>query len=174
MAGKSLRRQIYHQKMRFTVGFIRRVSVIKTINIWNIMKEKTLGFYHDTYLKTDVLLLTDVFETFWETCLKHCKLDPAHFYTAPSLARKALLKTATEDCRHEKWQQDCKICPNEFRLELLTDIDMLLMFGKGIQDGFTQAVKRYAKSNNKCIIDLYNPDEESIYLQYLDANNLYG
>ena len=144
------------------------------MNIWNIMEEKTLGCYHDTSLKTDVLLLTDVFETFWETCLKHCKLDPAHFDTAPSLAWKALSKTATEYCGHEKRRKDCEICPSEFRLELLTDIDMLLTFEKGIRDGITQAVKRYAKSNNKYIIDLYNPDEESIYLQYLDANNLYG
>ena len=33
--------------------------------------------------------------------------------------------------------------------------------------------KTYAKTNNKYMNDLYNPDEESIYLQYLDANNLY-
>ena len=54
---------------------------------------------------------------------------------------------------------------NEFRLELLTDIDMLLMVEKGIRGGITQAIKRYAKANNKYLKDLYNPDEESIYLQ---------
>ena len=48
------------------------------------------------------------------------------------------------------------------------------MFEKGIRGGNTQAVKRYAKANNKYMKDLNNPDEESIYLQYLDANNLYG
>ena len=51
---------------------------------------------------------------------------------------------------------------------------MLLMVEKGIRGGITQAVKRYAKANNKYMKDLYNPDEKSIYLQYLDANNLYG
>ena len=51
---------------------------------------------------------------------------------------------------------------------------MLLMFEKGIRGGITQAVKRYVKANNKYMKDLYNPDEESMYLQYLDANNLYG
>ena len=40
--------------------------------------------------------------------------------------------------------------------------------------GITQAVKRYAKANNKYMKDLYSPEEESMYLQYLDANNLYG
>ena len=66
--------------------------------VWNIREEKTLGWYHDTYLKADVLLLADRFETFCETCLKHYKLDPAHFHTAPSLAWKTLLKMATEYC----------------------------------------------------------------------------
>ena len=107
-------------------------------------------------------------------CLKHYKLDPAHFYTAPGLAWHTLLKTAAEYCEHEKRRKDCELCPDEFRLELLTDIDILLMFEKGIRGGITQAVKRYAKANNKYMKDLNNPDEESIYLQYLDANNLYG
>ena len=48
------------------------------------------------------------------------------------------------------------------------------MVEKGIRGGTTQAVKRYAKANNKYMKDLYNPDEKSMYLQYLDANNLYG
>ena len=102
-------------------------------------------------------------------------MDPAHFYTTPGLAW-ALLKIATEYCEHEKKRKEYELCPSEFRLELLTDIDMLLMVDKGVQGGITQAVKRYA---NGLIIsiymkDLYNPDEESIYLQYLDANNVYG
>ena len=53
--------------------------------------------------------------------------------------------------------------PNEFRHELLMDIDMLLMVEKGIRGGITQAVKCYAKANNKYMKDLYKPDEESIY-----------
>ena len=74
----------------------------------------------------------------------------------------------------KKGTRNVKYAPDKFRLELLTDIDMLLMVEKGIRGGITQAIKRYAKSNSKCMKDLYNPDEESIYLQYLDANNLYG
>ena len=94
--------------------------------------EKTLGRYQDTYLKTDVLLLADVFETFRNTSLKNYKLDPAHFYTASGLARQDLLKTASEYCEHEKRRKDSELCPDEFRLELLTDIDMLLMVEKRI------------------------------------------
>ena len=48
------------------------------------------------------------------------------------------------------------------------------MFDTGIWGRITQAAKRYAKANNKYMKDLYNPDEESIYIQYLDANKLYG
>ena len=142
--------------------------------VWNTMKKKTLGCYHDTYLKTDVLLLADVFETFRNTCLKNYKLDPAHFYTAPGLAWQALLKTAADYCKHEERRKECEVCPDEFRLELLTDIDMLLMVEKGIRSRITQALEHYVKANNEYMKDLYNPDEESIYLQQLDANNLYG
>ena len=142
--------------------------------VWNTMEKKTLGCYNVTHLKTDVLPLADVFETFRNTCLKHFKLDPAHFYTAPGLAWQALLKTAAEQCEHEIRRKECKLCIVEFRLELHTNINMLLMFEKGIPGGITQAVKRYAKANNKYMNDLYNPDEVSMFLQYLDINNEYG
>ena len=56
------------------------------INVWNSFKCESLRDYHDLYLKTDVLLLSDVFENFRKTCLKHYKLDPAHYYTSPGLA----------------------------------------------------------------------------------------
>ena len=141
--------------------------------VWNTMEKKTLGCYHDTYLKTDVLLLADVFKAFRNTCLKHYGLDPAHFYTAPGLAWQALLNTAAEYCEHEKRRKGYELCPDEFRPELLTDIDMLLMVKKGIRSWIIQAVKRYAKANSKYMKDLYNPDELSIYLPYVDANNLY-
>ena len=136
--------------------------------IWNRITPEhenvTLGDYHHFYLATDVLLLADVFETFRNTCFKNYKFDPAHFYIAPGLAWQALLKTAAEYCKHKKKRKNCELCPDKFRLELLTDLDMLLIVEKGIRGGITQAVKRYAKGNNKYVKDLYNPDEKSIYL----------
>ena len=76
--------------------------------IWKEFSIKDMGEYHDLYLKTDVLLLTDVFEQFRKTCLEHYELDPCWLYTAPVLAWDALLKHSKAD------------------LKLLTDPDMLL------------------------------------------------
>ena len=124
-------------------------------NVWSTFKCKSIRDYHDLYLKSDVLLLADVFENFRKTCLKHYNLDPAHYYTSPGLAWDACLK--------ETGQQ----------LELLHDYDMLMMFERGIRGGITHISKRYSEANNKYMKD-YDPDKPSKYIQYLDANNLYG
>ena len=99
--------------------------------VWKEFGIRNLGDYHDPYLRTNVVLLANVFEAFRDTCLKHYSLDPAHFYTAPGLAWKACLRKT------------------RVRLELLTDPDMLLMFESGIRGGITQAVHKYALANNK-------------------------
>ena len=125
------------------------------INVWNTFNCKTIRDYHDLYLKSDVLLLADVFENFRKTCMEHYNLDPAHYFTSPGLAWDACLK--------ETGQQ----------LQLLVDYDMLLMFERGIRGGITHISKRYAEANNKYMKN-YNPEKPSSYIQYLDANNLYG
>ena len=124
--------------------------------VWKEFGLKDLGEYHDLYLKTDVILLANVFEAFRKVCLKNYGLDPAHFYTAPGLAWKACLKKT------------------RIRLELLLDPDMLLMFKRGIRGGITQSVNRWAKANNPYMGSEFDPNEKTNYLQYLDANNLYG
>ena len=127
-----------------------------TQGVWKESGIHSLGDYHDLYLRTDVVLLANVFEAFRDTCLKHYKLDPVHFYTSPGLAWCTCLKRTG------------------IRLELLTDPHMLLMFERGIRGGITQAVRKYAAANNPYIGDKFNPNEDTTYLQYLDANNLYG
>ena len=124
------------------------------LNVWSAFKCRSLRDYHNLYLKSDVLLLSDVFESFRATCLRHYKLDPAHYYTSPGLAWDACLK--------ETGQQ----------LELLHDYDMLMMFERGIRGGMTHIAQRYAEANNKYMTN-YNPDKPSTFIQYLDANNLY-
>ena len=53
---------------------------------------ENMGGYHDLYLKSDVLLLADVFENFRRTCRQYYKLDPCHYFTPPGLAWDAMLK----------------------------------------------------------------------------------
>ena len=124
--------------------------------VWEEFGIHNLGDYHDLYLRTDVVLLANVFEAFRDTCLRHYKLDPVHFYTSPGLAWKACLK-----------------CTG-IKSELLMDPGMLLMFEWGIRGGITQAVHKYASANNKYMGDRFDPKSESSYLQDLDTNNLYG
>ena len=124
--------------------------------VWRDFGIRNLGEYHDLYLKTEVILLANVFEAFRKVCLDNYGLDPAHFYTAPELAWRACLKKT------------------RIRLELLLDPDMLLMFERWIRGGITHSVHRWAKANNPYMGLEYYPRKPTRYLQYLDTNNLYG
>ena len=125
------------------------------MKVWKEFGIENMGEYHDSYLRTDVILLANVFEFFRNVCMENYGLDPAHFYTAPGLAWKACLKKTG------------------IRLELLQDPDMLLMFEQGIHGGITQSIHRYASANNPYMKE-YDSNKPTNYLQYLDANNLYG
>ena len=61
----------------------------------------------------------------------------------------------------------------KIELDLLTDIDMLLMVEESIRGGICYAIYHYVKANNKYMKD-YDKSKESLYLKYLDVNNLYG
>ena len=60
--------------------------------IWSSFGLRSMGQYHDLYLKTDVVLLSDVFENFRSTCLRNYELDLAHYFTAPGLSWDACLR----------------------------------------------------------------------------------
>ena len=126
------------------------------LNVWDKFKLKNMGDYHDLYLKTDVVVLANIFESCRKVCINNYGLDPAHFYTAPGLAWKACLKKTG------------------INLELLQDPDMLLMLERGIRGGITQPVHRWAIANNPYMGYEYDTSKPTEYLQYLDANNLYG
>ena len=124
-------------------------------NVFNKFKLNKLGDYHDLYVQSDTLLLADVFEKFKDMCLKEYELEPAHFLSLPGLAWQACLKKTN------------------IELELLTDYDLLLLVKKEIRGGICHSLQRCAKVNNKYMKN-DNTDKESSYIQYLDANNLYG
>src|SRR6476469_10592716 len=116
---------------------------------------RNLGEYHDLYLKTDILLLADVFEHFRKTCLSAYKLDPGHYYTDPGLA----------------WDTNLK--KTGIELELLSDIDMHLFIEQGLRGGVSLITHRKGTANHK-YMKHYDPKTPSKYILDLDANNLYG
>ena len=100
-------------------------------------------------------MLADVFENFRNKCIEIYELDPTHFLSAPGLAWQACLKKTG------------------VKLELLTDIDMLLIVEKDIRGGICHAIQRYVKANNKHMKN-YDKNIISSYFIYIDAKNLYG
>ena len=124
--------------------------------VWNTFNMETMRDYHNLYNKTDVLLLADVFENFRKVCKEIYELDPCWYYTAPGLAWDACLKLTN------------------VRLELLTDLDMLLMFEKGVRGGISMISNRHGQANNKYMEEKFDETKPSKFITYLDANNLYG
>ena len=118
----------------------------KVFNKFNI---KNLGEYHDLYVQSDTILLADVFESFRNLCIKTYKLDPAYFLSLPGLKRTGV------------------------KLELISDIDMLLMIEGRIKGGICHSVLIHAKANNQYMKD-YDENKDDSFLIYTDYNNLYG
>lgn len=124
-------------------------------NVFNRLHMTNLEDYMITYVKTDVSLLACVFEEFRNVCMKQYNLDPAHFYGAPGLSWSACLKMT------------------QLKLELLTDIDMVLFIEKGVRGGVSQVSNRFKQANNP-YLDGFDNNKPISYLCYEDANNLYG
>ena len=125
-------------------------------NVWDKFGIKTMRDYHDLYLKTDVLLLADVFEAFRKVSISNYGLDPLHYLTAPGLSWDAMLKKT------------------KVELELLTNHDQLLFLERGVRGGVSSIINRHSEANNSHLPDSYDPTMDSKYIIYLDANSLYG
>ena len=92
--------------------YITDVDYAHTKRVCKEFEIKHLGEYHELYAHSDTLLLADIFENFGNTCLKIYEIDPTWFPTAPGLALQAALEKT------------------KVKLDLLTDIDMLLVIKK--------------------------------------------
>ena len=99
--------------------------------VWETFEIENMGQYHDLYLKSDVLLLADVFENFRKTCLTYYDLDPCHYVSSPGLSWDAMLKMT------------------KVNLDLISDVDMQLFIEKGMRGGISYIAHRHAKANNK-------------------------
>ena len=77
--------------------------------VWEVFEIRDLGEYRDLYVKSDTLLLADIFENFGNICPEIYEVDPIYFVSAPGLAWQTCLKKA------------------KVKLELITDYDMILM-----------------------------------------------
>jgi len=125
--------------------------------IWHHYNIKNLGEYHDHYLKSDVLLLTDVFENFRGTVFEKHGLDCLYYPTLPSLAWSMALK-------HTKVE-----------LDLITDPEAYLMIENSIRGGIATISNRYSKANNPFLEEEeYDSERPLSYIAYWDMNNLYG
>ena len=135
-------KEAFHSKL--SDGHIDDEDYSHAKNVWMAFGCKTMGDYN-LYCRTDVLLLADVFETFWKTCLRQYGLDPAHYYTSPSLSWNALLKKTGVE------------------LELLTNYDQHLFIEKGMRGGISMVSKCHARANNPRV-EGYNPGKPTSHI----------
>ena len=141
---------------RLTEEDITNDDYNKAKQIWKHFDIKNMGEYHDLYLKTDVLLLTDAFENFRDMCLSYYGLDPVYYYTLPNFAFDAMLKLPG------------------IEIDLVYEQEMYEMIEAGLRGGMTQTTCKKVEANNKYMGSDYDKNKASSYINYLDANNLYG
>ena len=130
-------------------------NYLHAIDVSNVFKMNTMGDYHDLYLKTDALLLADVFKKFFYACLDYYRLDFCHYFSSPELSWDAMIKKTG------------------IELEVVSDTDMHLFIEKGMREGISYIAKRFSKGNNKSM-QFYDDKKPSKFIMYLDKNNLYG
>ena len=123
--------------------------------VWSQFQCKTLGDYHDIYLKSDVLLLGDIFENFRSLCMDIYGLDPSKYLSAPQLGWDACLKMTG------------------VKLDMVCDMECYEFIEKSIRGGVSMVSKRFARANN-AYESHYDPRKPNTFLYYIDCNSLYG
>eukprot|EP00732_Lithocolla_globosa_P001283 Lithocolla_globosa_v1_NODE_613_length_3597_cov_230.357506.p1 type:complete len:583 gc:universal NODE_613_length_3597_cov_230.357506:1726-3474(+) len=122
------------------------------LKIMNHFKFRNNRAYHDLYLKLDV---ADVFENMRIDGIRNYGLDPVKYITLPGYSWDAMLKMTGVN------------------LELLTDMEKYMFFEQAKRGGLSVITGRHSKANNK-YMKTYDKMKRSLYIIYLDMNNLYG
>ena len=126
-------------------------------DVWKAFDMTTMKQYHDMYLATDVLILSDVMTAFSKVCMRDYGLDPKHYVSLPGFS----------------W--DAFFYQTKANVELLTDPEMHLFIESSIRGGVASISARHALANNPYLPpEHYDPSKEHSYVIYTDANNLYG
>ena len=123
--------------------------------VWQSFNCQSLSDYLKLYLESDVVILADVFENFRNICHEIYKLDPINYVTAPAISWDAMLKYT------------------KVKLQLISNSDIYNFLKLAVRGGLTQCSQRISEANNK-YLKHFNPQLETNYLSYIDANNLYG
>ena len=89
-------------------------------------------------------------------CLSYYGLDPVYYYTLPNFAFDAMLKLTG------------------IEIDLVYNQEMYEMIEAGLRGGMTQTTCKKVEANNKYMGSDYDKNKASSYINYLDANNLYG
>ena len=119
--------------------------------VWEDFRIQNLGEWHDLFVQCDKLLLTDLFKNF----NKWMEINPAYFLSAPGLAWQAWLKKT------------------EVKLKLLTEVDMLIMEGKGSRSSMCYVIYCYAKVNDKYMND-HDTNNETYSCIGMTTTCMYG
>ena len=109
-------KKFFHDKVPDRCGYFSSLKdecicekgYMHAIDVWIMFKMKTMSHYHHLYLKTDVLLLADVFKKFIDVCLEYYGLHPCHYFSSPGLSWDAMLEMT------------------KIELEIISDTDMYL------------------------------------------------
>ena len=141
---KSLKNKLYSEK-----------DYLHAVKSWNNFEMKSMHYYLDFYLKTDVLLLANIFEKFINRSVEFYKLEPFYYFSSPRLSWNAKLRMT------------------KIKLELISDIDKYYFVEKGLRGGISYLSKKFSEANNKFMKN-YDPTKESKYIIDPDANNLDG
>ena len=146
-------REQFHDKLRGKD--LSEADYAHACEVWRALGCQTFRDYHLFYLKSDNLLLADVFEGFRDMFLKAFSLDPSHYVGLPAAVWDACMKMTGVS------------------LELITDTEMFAFVESAKRGGISMISNRYGKANNKHMGAKYDPAVDTSFIQYNDATSLY-